>query len=95
MNTLFYCILSIGLFCCILGCNEPQTKNTTHVTNTDSSKPIPYPFDYCIVTEEKLDSMGDPIVKVYEGQEVKFCCKGCIKKFEADQETYLKKIKKG
>ena len=37
--------------------------------------------------------MGDPIVKVYDGQEVKFCCSSCIKKFEKNKETYLKKIK--
>jgi len=36
--------------------------------------------------------MGGAIVKVYAGQEVKFCCKGCVKKFEKAQPEYLKKL---
>ena len=33
------------------------------------------------------------IVKVYNGQEIKFCCKPCIEKFEADQAKYLANLK--
>ena len=52
----------------------------------------PYNLDTCIVTDNELGSMGDPISYVYQGQEVKFCCKPCIKKFNKDPEKYLKKI---
>lgn len=52
----------------------------------------PYPLDTCIVGESKLGSMGDPIVKVYNGREVRFCCAGCIAQFEADQDGYFEKI---
>ncbi len=52
----------------------------------------PYPLATCIVSDEALDSMGGAIVKVYAGQEVKFCCKGCVKKFEKAQPEYLKKL---
>lgn len=52
----------------------------------------PYKLDTCIVSDEKLDAMGKPVVKVYQGQEIKFCCKKCIPKFEKDQATYLKKL---
>ncbi|MFV0338357.1 MAG: YHS domain-containing protein [Chthoniobacterales bacterium] len=34
----------------------------------------------------------EPTVIVYEGQEVKFCCKKCKKKFNSDPEKYLKKL---
>ena len=55
---------------------------------------IPYTSDVCIVTDNKLGSMGDPIVKVYGNQEVKFCCRPCVKEFEADQERFLAKLRK-
>jgi YHS domain-containing protein len=36
--------------------------------------------------------MGPPIVMMHEGREVRLCCKGCIRKFEADAEKYFEKI---
>jgi hypothetical protein len=52
----------------------------------------PYPLKVCIVSAEELGGMGKPVSKVYEGQEVKFCCKSCIKKFDKDPAGYVKKI---
>jgi hypothetical protein len=52
----------------------------------------PYPLKTCIVSGEELGSMGKPVSKVHEGQEVKFCCKSCIKKFDKDPTGHLKKI---
>lgn len=52
----------------------------------------PYPLETCIVTNEPLGSMGDPVVHVHEGQEVKFCCKGCVKKFTKDPAKFLIKL---
>jgi len=52
----------------------------------------PYTLDTCPVSGEKLGSMGDPVVRQYEGREVRLCCDGCIKKFEADQKGYWQKI---
>ena len=46
----------------------------------------------CPVSGEKLDSMGNPYVFVYQGQEVKLCCSGCKKDFDKDPAKYLKKI---
>jgi hypothetical protein len=59
-----------------------------------SADVIPYTSDLCIVTDNKLGSMGDPVVKVYGNQEVKFCCRPCVKEFEEDQERFLAKLKK-
>jgi YHS domain-containing protein len=36
--------------------------------------------------------MGDPVTKVYGNQEIKFCCKPCIKEFEKEPDRYLKKL---
>ncbi|MCK4873861.1 MAG: hypothetical protein KAS72_14165 [Phycisphaerales bacterium] len=65
-----------------------------HSDITHDAKPWtePYALDICPVSGGKLGSMGDPIVKTYDGREVRFCCGGCIKDFEADQAGYFKKI---
>lgn len=52
----------------------------------------PYPLNTCIVTENELGSMGDPVSINHEGQQVKFCCKPCVKKFQADPQKYLSKL---
>lgn len=54
--------------------------------------PKPYPLDKCIVSDEKLDSMGKPYVFTHEGQEIKMCCKSCLKDFNKNPKKYLKKI---
>jgi hypothetical protein len=61
-------------------------------TTTSAGNVKPYPKDTCIVTDNKLGSMGTPITKVYADQEVKFCCKPCIAKFEKDPQKYLAKL---
>ena len=52
-----------------------------------------YPLTTCIITGEKLGSMGKPYVFVHEGQEVKLCCKSCLKDFNKEPAKYLAKIK--
>ena len=59
---------------------------------TPSGPVRPYPLTTCLVTENKLGSMGDPITKVYDGQEVKFCCRPCIEEFEEAPEQFLEQI---
>ena len=54
--------------------------------------PKPYPLKTCIISGEKLGSMGKPPVLVVDNQEVKFCCKNCIKDFNKDPQKYLKEI---
>jgi hypothetical protein len=51
-----------------------------------------YTLDVCVVSDNKLGSMGDPITRVYGNQEIKFCCKPCIKEFEKEKDRYLKKL---
>jgi len=63
---------------------------TSGTANVSGVKP--YTSDKCIVTDNKLGSMGDPVTKVYNGQEVKFCCAPCVKKFDANPEKYLSKL---
>ena len=58
-------------------------------------KATPYPLKTCVVSEEKLDE--DPKMKPYtfthDGQEVKLCCKSCLKDFKKEPAKYMAKIK--
>jgi hypothetical protein len=60
----------------------------------EAAKPKAFPatITTCLVSGEKLDDMGKPYVFVHEGQEVKLCCKKCLKGFNKELEKYLKKI---
>ncbi len=52
----------------------------------------PYPLKTCAVTDEPLGEMGEPAVIQHEGQEVKFCCAGCIDTFNKNPQKFMKKI---
>ncbi len=54
----------------------------------------PYPLETCVVAGSKLDSMGGPYIHDHEGTEVRFCCKGCLPRFNREPEKYLKMIEK-
>lgn len=51
-----------------------------------------YPLAVCIGSGEELGSMGDPVVMVYNGQQIKFCCKGCVDDFKADPASHIAKL---
>lgn len=52
----------------------------------------PYTLGTCAVAGGELGSMGDTIVKVVNGREVRFCCEMCAPKYEADPAKYAEKI---
>jgi YHS domain-containing protein len=55
---------------------------------------IPDLLKTCPVSGDKLGTdMGDPFVFVYQGQEVKLCCKGCKKDFDKNPAKYIKLIR--
>ena len=79
-------IISLGLFTAAFAADaKPQEKAKAKKS---------YPLTTCIVTENDLDSMGGAVTKVYDGQEIKFCCKPCVAEFEANQAEFLKKLPK-
>jgi YHS domain-containing protein len=52
-----------------------------------------YPLTTCVVSGDKLGGeMGAPVDYVYKNQLVRFCCSGCVKKFQKDPAKYLKQI---
>jgi len=66
--------------------------STARADNSTNAPVKPDKLATCPVSGEKLDSMGNPYVFVYQGQEVKLCCSGCKKDFDKDPAKYLKKI---
>ena len=52
-----------------------------------------YPLTTCVVSGEELGGMGDPVEYDHNGTTVKFCCKNCIKDFQAKPEKFLAKLK--
>jgi YHS domain-containing protein len=61
--------------------------------SVDAKSAKPYTLKTCIVSGEKLDGgMGKPYVFVEQGQEIKLCCKSCLKDFKKDPAKYLKKL---
>ena len=57
-----------------------------------ASDSAPYPLKTCVVSGEKLGSMGKSFVHNYEGREVQFCCKACLKDFNKEPQKFLKKL---
>ncbi len=64
----------------------------TGLSAEEKKKAKPYKLDTCLVSDEKLDSMGKPYVFTYKDQEIKLCCKGCLKAFNKEPEKFLKKL---
>ncbi len=59
----------------------------------DAPKPYPDSLKTCVVSGDKIGGdMGKPYVFTHEGQEVKLCCKDCMKDFKKDPAKYMKKI---
>jgi YHS domain-containing protein len=74
--------------------NGEQADGDASTTPPETSViPEDYPLDVCVVSGEKLGSMGEPVVKTYDGQTVVFCCAGCVQPFEKNKEKYLAKIR--
>ena len=65
---------------------------TAAVRAEDKLAAKPYPLTTCIVSGEKLDSMGKPFVYDHEGREVRFCCKNCVKDFKKEPAKYLQQL---
>jgi len=51
-----------------------------------------YPLTTCVISGAKLDSMGGPYIHKHEGTEVRFCCRGCLPRFNRDPAKHLKMI---
>ncbi len=80
--------------------HTPNTINVLSITMIDEDQTKtdefsdPYTLDICPITKLKLGSMGDPVIKEYDGREVRFCCAGCVPKFKKDLKASWKEVDK-
>jgi len=79
---------------CCKGCLKGFNKNPSeHIANLDTmlikSLRETYPLENCVISEEPLGSMGDPIEILHGVTLVRLCCKGCVKSFEKDPATHV------
>jgi len=65
-------------------------------TPPPSPSPAPatgaYPLKTCVVSDEDLGSMGEPVVFTHEGVEVRLCCPACRKEFDRDPAKFVAKL---
>jgi YHS domain-containing protein len=71
---------------------DGRTEPRVFAPASEQNAGDPYTLDTCPISGMKLGAMGEAIVKVYDGREVRFCCNGCPEKFEADMEANFKKL---
>ncbi len=51
-----------------------------------------YPLDTCVISDEKLDSMGGAVDVLYGTKLIRLCCKGCKKSVEKEGPALVAKI---
>lgn len=87
-------LAALAAAACFTGCSQQSatTEPAAGGATATAAAAKPYPLEVCIVSDEKLGSMGDPVVKVVDGQEVKFCCKSCLPDFEKEPAKFLTKL---
>lgn len=83
-------VLLTGLTAGTMSLRADDTTDKAPKAGQKDTKAKPYPLEKCIVSDEKLGEMGKPVVLTYEGQEMKFCCKDCVKKFNKEPAKYIK-----
>jgi hypothetical protein len=70
-----------------VGCKSDGHNHQHHGAGAVKS----YPLSKCIVSDDAFDH-GKPVVFVYEGQEIKLCCKDCREDFDKDPAKFLSKL---
>ncbi len=72
---------------------EPgQPDKAAEPAKAQKSEVAPYTLATCPISGLKLDKKGEPVVREYEGREVKFCCGGCPPAFEKDLKASFAKL---
>src|SRR6516162_2266498 len=71
---------------------DQSDKSADQKDQPGKEKPRPYILKTCIISGDKLGEMGKPFVYVYQGREIKFCCKSCLKDFNKSPAKYVKMI---
>ncbi|MFT7487573.1 MAG: hypothetical protein ACI9F9_003434 [Candidatus Paceibacteria bacterium] len=82
---------------CCKGCIGKAKKDPAAFIEKLNAQVMPalakaYPMDTCVVSDEKLGSMGEPIDRMHGHRLVRLCCKGCLKAFKKDPAGLVAKV---
>ena len=84
--------LTVIAFCLFSSCETTSVDSGGTGSDATITTVRPYPLSTCLVTGEDLNAKGGPITQVYQGQEVKVCCKPCQMAFKKNPDLYLAKL---
>ena len=87
--------LTLLIASCGDGSSSSQNENTESAETPSTASTDAYPLDVCVVSGEKLGSMGTPVIINHEGTEVRFCCKSCQPDFSANPDKFVAMVKAG
>lgn len=95
VHTSFVGLLIIGPLL-LTGCGSEPAEDST-ATNAGNAAAVAdeYPLTTCVVSGEKLGSMGDPVVMEHDGVTVKLCCKSCVAKFKENPAKFATMVTEG
>ncbi len=83
-------------FCCGACIKDFKEDPAAYIAKLDGAvikqQKDAYPLETCPVSGEKLGSMGEPVNYVVGVTLIRFCCDGCVKKFEKDPQPVLAKV---
>ena len=93
-------VLCLALIGGVIGCSEEAEspaatqapEPTESVAEATQEEAAAYPIDFCVVSGEKLGSMGDAIEVTVEGRTVMLCCEMCKTDLMNDPSVYLAKL---
>jgi len=82
---------------CCGGCKRAVKKDAAAFLAKLDQKLIPelaktYPTQMCVVSGERLGSMGNPVDVMYGHRLVRFCCKGCIRAYKKDPARWVAQV---
>src|SRR2546423_1712879 len=84
LTVLSICFLSTAE---VIAADKPADKKT----DTKAVEKGPAINKFCAV-EGGDHTVDADVYTIYKGQKIGFCCKDCVKDFESDPETYVKKL---
>ena len=92
MKSIFHSFLIVP-FALVVSCGDPASDpQSPSAAAGTTAVATDYPLETCLVSGEKLGSMGEPVSITHDGREIRFCCDHCIPKFKEDPEKYLAKL---
>lgn len=80
-----FLIISLAFGLSLTACNEKESSDAAPTDNAAMQT-------ICPVSGEELGSMGDPVIVMHEGKEIKLCCDSCVPKFNADPAKFAAKL---